>query len=650
LLQLCLKKDPDERWQSARDLRNEVQWIAETGVAATSGGGRLAGGWNNRLGWIAAAVLAAVLLFGALFDRSGRDAGNVVRLTINPPEKSLIVSDTLGNTVPVQQFAISPDGRTIALVAAVQEGQTTLWLRSLGNLLLRPLSGTEFASYPFWSPDGHWIGFFAEGKLKKIPAGGGPVQVLASSGIARGASWGADGTILFARGNTGIFRVASTGGSVSEVTKLDFSLQEGSHRWPSFLPDGRHFLYGIRSGLPEQQGIYAGSIDGKTKKRLLPHDSSAVYAAPGYLLFLDGDTILAQPFDADRLELSGQPLMVAEQVGHASSGYAAMSVPGSAILGYSGPMMRPGRLTWFDRDGNALGTVAAEGNYIDFRLSPDESRLAASIVNPKFGSVDIWLSDIARGSDLRLTSGDQRGSPDRHSLNASPIWSPDGTRIIYRTVRTGMAEFYRRSASGGGKDEPVLLEKVQREVLAESNVSEPTDWSPDGRNLLYSTSTSNVQLWLLPFSPEGNAGKPFKLIDSAADVMHGNFSPDGRLIAYSSNESGAWEVYAQTFPLSDRIWKISTDGGYQPRWRPDGREIYYLTRNRKLMAVPVNGGPSFGVPKPLFQTQVPSGVNSLNMHYVPTRDGRRFLVNTRVGEPAPNPITVVLNWTAALKK
>jgi serine/threonine protein kinase len=642
LLQLCLKKDPDDRWQSARDLRNELQWIAEAGFAAVSGGGRPHGPWRSHFGWIAAAVLAAALLFLSLLDRSGRDAGKMVRLAINPPEKSVIVSDTLGNTVPVQQFAISPDGRTIALVAAIQEGHTTLWLRSLDDVFLRPLSGTKFASSPFWSPDGHWIGFFAEGKIKKIPAGGGPVQVLASAGIPRGASWGRDGTILFARGNTGIFRVASTGGTVSEVTRLDASLQEGSHRWPSFLPDGRHLLYEIRSGLPEQQGIYAGSIDGKTKKRLLPHESAAVYAAPGYLLYLDGDTVLAQPFDSDRLELSGQPLMVAEQVGRASSGYAAMSVSGSSILAYAAPMMRPGRLTWFDRDGKPLGTVAAEGNFTDFRLSPDQSWVAASVVNPKFGRADIWLTDIARGNSLRLTSG--------YSMNASPTWSPDGTRIIYRTVRKGLAEFYRKSASGGGREEPVLLEKVLREVLTESNVSVPTDWSPDGRHLLYSTSTSNVQLWLLPLSPAGEAGKPFKLIDSPADVMHGNFSPDGRLIAYCSNESGGWEVYAQTFPLSDRKWQVSTDGGYQPRWRADGREIYYLTRDRKLMGVPVNSGPSFGVPKPLFQTQVPTGVNSVNLHYVPSRDGRRFLVNTQIGEPAPTPITVLLNWTAALKK
>ena len=512
----------------------------------------------------------------------------------------------------------------------------------MDDVNLRPLAGTEFASSPFWSPDGHWIGFFAEGKIKKIPAGGGPVQVLASAGVPRGASWGGDGTILFAKGNTGILRLAATDGTVSEVTRLDSSLQEGSHRWPSFLPDGRHFLYVIRSGLPEQQGIYAGSIDGKIKKRLLPLDSAAVYAEPGYLLYLDGDTALAQPFDSGRLELSGQPLMVAEQVGRASSGYSAMSVSGSSILAYSAPMMRPGRLTWFDRDGRLLGTVGPEGNYIDFRLSPDEGRVAATVVNPKFGRTDIWLTDIARGNTSRLTSG--------YSLNASPIWSPDGTRIIYRTVRKGLAEFYRKSADGGGGDEPVLLENMQREVLPESNVSVPTDWSPDGRAILYSTSTSNVQLWLLPISPGGGAGRPFKLIDSPADMMHGNFSPDGRLIAYCSNYSGEWKVYAQTFPPSDRIWKISTQGGYQPRWRADGREIYYLTKERKLMAVPVDAGPSFAVPKPLFQTQVPSGMTSINMHYVPGRDGRRFLVNTQIGEPRPSPITVVLNWSAALKK
>ena len=535
LLQLCLRKDPDDRWQSTRDLKNELQWIAETGVAAVSVVGRTAGRWRRGFGWVTAAVLVAALLSLVLLDRSRRDAGTVVRLSFNPPEKSVIVPNALENTVPVQQFALSPDGRTIALVAAIQEGHTTLWLRSMDDVNLRPLAGTEFASSPFWSPDGHWIGFFAEGKIKKIPAGGGPVQVLASAGVPRGASWGGDGTILFAKGNTGILRLAATDGTVSEVTRLDSSLQEGSHRWPSFLPDGRHFLYVIRSGLPEQQGIYAGSIDGKIKKRLLPLDSAAVYAEPGYLLYLDGDTALAQPFDSGRLELSGQPLMVAEQVGRASSGYSAMSVSGSSILAYSAPMMRPGRLTWFDRDGRLLGTVGPEGNYIDFRLSPDEGRVAATVVNPKFGRTDIWLTDIARGNTSRLTSG--------YSLNASPIWSPDGTRVIYRTVRKGLAEFYRKSADGGGGDEPVLLENMQREVLPESNVSVPTDWSPDGRAILYSTSTSNVQLWLLPISPGGGTGRPFKLIDSPADVMHGNFSPDGRLIAYCSNYSGEWEVY-----------------------------------------------------------------------------------------------------------
>lgn len=641
LLQRCLRKDRDDRWQSARDLKDELEWIASSEAEAAPSVAST-GRWRDRAGWIAAMGVAVVSLFLFLSRSSRNDplAGDVMRLNINPPEGSVAVSG-MQVTVPAPQLALSPDGRAVVFVAAPDESHSILWLRLLNDTTARELPGTENASFPFWSPDSRWIGFVSQGKIRKIPVNGGAVQVLANSGTPRGMSWGPDDTILFASGNTRLFRVASTGGPVTEVTKLDLSRQEGSHRWPYFLPDGRHFLYVIRSSLAEQQGVYVGSLDGKIKKRLLPLDTAAAYASPGYLLYLDGYALLAQAFETERLEVSGQPFVLAERVGHSSVGYSSMSVSGSGMLAYSGPTLRPGRMTWFNREGKPAGTVAQEGDYADFRLSPDENRVAASLVNPKTGDINIWLSDISRGSTSRLTSG---------RLNLGAVWSPDGAKVAYRRSPKGTGEIYQISASGGGKDEPLLPEELQRTVLPEYNTTEPTDWSSDGRHILYSIATSNTQLWLFTLSGAGAVANPVRLIDSPADLMQGNFSPDGRMIAYSSNESGTWEVYAQTFPLSDRRWLVSINGGYEPRWSADGHEIYYLSKDRKLMAVPVVAGSSFGVPKPLFQTQISTGVSPLNMHYVPGRDGRRFLVNTQIGEPAPNPITIVLNWPAALKK
>jgi Tol biopolymer transport system component len=642
LVERCLEKDADERWQDAGDVKRELKWIARGGTAAVPVGARTRNPWPERAAWITGAAGVLIALFSVLRPAPAPATGDVVRLSILPPDKTLFTGPSIA-TVSVPQLAISPDGRAIVFTAAAPGARPTLWLRSLDAVTAQLLPGTEGADSPFWSPDDRWIGYFADGKLKKIPVSGGPSQMIAANvPDNRQASWGPDDTILFSTGTTGILRVSSSGGMVTPVTELDTSRQEGSHRFPQFLPDGRHFLFMVRSSLADQAGAYAGSLDGKTKKLLIHGNTTALYAPSGHVLFLDGDTLMGQAFDVERLELKGQAFVVEGGVGRSSTGSGSYSVSGTGTLAYAGPLSAPGRLTWFDRGGTPSESAGPPGDYTDFRLSPDQTRLAASLVDPKSGFIDIWIMDFTRGGSSPFTFGP--------AVNASPVWAPDAARIIFRATRAGgLTEFYAKSAGGGGTEEPVLSQKAARVSGMQSANVTLSDWSPDGRHLLFSlTTSSDYDLWLLPLAGDP---KPVSFLSAPGDQGHGNFSPDGRLVAYSSNESGRVEVHVQTFPLTDRQWTVSTAGGYEPRWRADGREMYYLSLNQKVMAVAVGPGPSFGAPRELFQVRVAAGgVSWQRMHYVPSRDGRRFLINTPIGEAATIPITVVLNWTAALKK
>ena len=641
LVQKCLRKDADERWQTARDLLDELKWIAEGGTAAAPVAARTRNPWIERGAWITVIVGVLIALLFVLRSASAPAMGDVVRLSILPPDKTVFTGQSTA-TVGGPQLALSPDGRVIVFVAAASGARPTLWLRSLDAVMAQSLPGTEGAESPFWSPDQRWIGYFADGKLQKIPASGGPSQLIAANvPDNRLASWGPDDTILFSTGITGVLRVSSSGGMVTPVTELDRSRQEGSHRFPQFLPDGRHFLFMVRSSLAEQAGAYAAALDGTTKKLLLHGNASALYAPSGHVLFLDGDTLMGQAFDVERLELKGQAFVVEGGVGRSSTGSGSYSVSGTGTLAYAGTLSTPGRLTWFDRGGTPSESAGPPGDYTDFRLSPDQTRLAASLVDPKTGFPDIWIMDLTRGGSAPFTFGP--------AVNASPVWAPDAARIIFRTTRAGgLAEFYGKSAGGGGNEELVLPQTASRAAGILATNTMLWDWSPDGRHLLLSAATSSDNdLWLVPLT--GNP-KPARFLSAPGDQFHGNFSPDGRLVAYSSNESGRFEVHVQTFPLTDRQWIVSTTGGYEPRWRADGREMYYLSSDQKLMAVGVGPGPTFGAPTALFQVRVARGVSLNRTHYVPSRDGRRFLVNTPTGDAAIVPITVVLNWTAALKK
>jgi serine/threonine protein kinase/Tol biopolymer transport system component len=640
----CLRKDPAQRLHDIADGRLQIEEALNqpVGTAAAVSPARSRREWAA---WLAAGLFLGAALFlaarlYAVRPSINSSSADAISFPVFPPDNTAF-SGAGNTTVNVPSFSLAPDGHALVFSAGAPGARPTLWLRSLDHMSARQLPGTEDAQNPTWSPDSRWISFVADGKLKKVQAAGGPVQViLQTSTDFRGSTWAADDTILFGGGRE-ILSVNASGGPTAAVTIIDAAHQEGAHRTPQALPDGHHFLYSIFGRRPDHVGVYAGSLDGRTKKALIPVTTSAIYAPPGYVLFVDGDTLLGQGFDAERLELHGEPFLVAEHVGRDTTFASAVSASRTGTLAYAGTLAQIGRLTWMDRRGHPFSSTGTpEGDYADFRLSPDDTRLAAALFDPKTNVVEMWLMDLARGSHSRVSAGG--------GVTASGLWSPDGTRLTFRTGRNGFIEFYQRSAAGGGDDRTVLsLEAYEASQIPSPNLV-PTDWSPDGRQIIFSVSApaSSSDLWLLPL---GENGRPTKFIASPAQKMHANFSPDGRLVAYTSNESGRFEVYVETVPRSDRKWPVSTNGGYEPRWRADGRELYYLSEDRKLMAVAVGAGPSFAIPKLLFQTHVPAGVSPNRTHYVPSRDGQRFLVNIAVEAPV-SPITVVINWTSGLKK
>ena len=636
LIMRCLRKDSAQRLRDIADGRFQIEEVLNDPGPVT----RVVPPARTYLGW--APWIAATLFLGTTLFFATRSSTSLSRdaisLPVFPPENAEF-SARINTTLNVPSFALSPDGHALVFSAETPGARPMLWLRSLDYVDARQLAGTENAEDPFWSPDSRWIGFFADGTLKKVPAAGGAVQVITQTrNDFRGATWGTRDQILFAGGVEGIVSVNAAGGPITPVTVVDKSLREDTHRNPSFLPDGEHFLYSV-IGNSDQSGVHVGSLDGKTKRLLVHVLTSAVYAPPGYLLFVDGDSLLGQVFAADRLELKGRPVFVATHAGRSTSFLSGVSASLTGTIAYAPPIAQNGQLAWIDRRGNPLGSLGTpEGDYTDFRLSPDETRLAASLGDPKANVVDIRITDLARGSTSRVVS-------EGGAVTAAAVWSPDGNRLIFRSNRTGVIKLYERSAAGGGVDRPVLSRDAE---LPDQPSLVATDWSPDVRQLIASAETFGTgnDLWLVPV---GNEAKPAKFIASPAEEMHGNFSPDGRLVAYTSNESGKFETYVETVPRSDRKWPVSTNGGYEPRWRANGREIYYLSEDRQLMAVPVGAGPSFGIPNPLFQTRVPAGITAYRTHYVASRDGQRFLVNMASDAPASH-ITVVLNWTALLKK
>ncbi len=647
----CLEKKPEPRFHSAHDLGLAIEAVAASSSFTPSAAAVPLSGaeltetkkawWprtrRERLGWLVAgalllASLATLTLTIGYFRRPAAD-DSVVRLQVLPPDRTTF-SVGPAVTASMPQPTLSPDGQLLAFVSVGEDGKQLLWVRPLESVEARVLVGTDGASYPFWSPDSRFIGFFAGGKLKKIDALGKSAQVLSDALQPRGGSWNSDGLILFSpNSDDALFSVSAAGGAPTPVTSLNPSREELGHQWPYFLPDGRHFLYHVRSAKRENGGIFVGSLDSTSTQRLLGADSNAAYAAAGYLVFRREDrALVAQPFDLGSLQLSGEPFSVVEEVRYDwLRQHAAFSVSQNNELTFASS--RPNaELVWFNREGKRLGSVGDPGLYFVPSLSPDEKRLAVTY-DPQTGNTDIWLVDLSRGAYSRFTSDP--------SNDAIPIWSPDGSQIVFRSNRNGPVDLYLKKASSVSREEPLLTSNVQKR---------PTDWSRDGRFIVYESVDPKTKedLWILPMFGDR---QPTPYLQTEFSEQQGRLSPDGRWMAYTSDESGREEVYVQSFPTLGTKYRISTNGGADPRFRGDGKELFFVAADRKLMAVEVKAASTFeaSVPRELFQTRV-SGLSDTRTHYSITADGQRFLVVNTAEDMISSPITVVLNWTAELKR
>jgi serine/threonine protein kinase len=619
LLRRCLQKNRTRRLHDITDARIEIEEAdAEPAAQSVTSPATRS---RERLGWIVAALFAIVTVIAVAVPsfRMLPDAPEM-RLEINIPATSDPFS-----------FAISPDGRRIVFLAA-NDGPSQLWVRTLDSITAQPLAGSSGASYPFWSPDSASVGFFADGKLKRVDIVGDAPQVLANASTGRGGTWNRDGTILFAPSTaTPLLKVDAAGGEPLAITRLETG--QTSHRFPQFLPDGRHFVYFAFGA--SGHGMYAGSLDEAMPTRLANTDAAAVVSPSGFLFFQRQTTLFGQHFDFKRLEPSGNPFPVAEQVDFDPATFAPGFSATSAIVAYrSGSTGATRQLTWLDRSGKRIGTIGGpettDLNHVE--LSPDGKRVAVQrTVN---GNTDVWLLDAARGVSTRFTFD--------AALDVFPVWSPDGNRVAFSSNRKGIYNIYWKLSSGAGTDE-LLLESDQ--------IIGPNDWSSNGRFLLFRSNDPQTgwDLWVLPFFGDK---KPFPFLKTRFDERDGQISPDGKWIAYQSNESGRFEIYAQPFPGPGGKFQISTNGGAQPRWNKNGKEIFYLSLDSKMMATPLTlslDGQSLetGTRAALFPARVAGGgVSAANnkQQYAVSADGQRFLVNIDASDGSTSPIIIIYNW------
>lgn len=622
----CLAKSADERWQSASDLASELKWIAEGGEHTSSAVPLVyTRKSRERLAWLVSFALAVILIADAIWWRNSK-----------PPEQTMYFSAPFA--FPARDVAVAPNGHTVAAVAYQETvRKNALWIYEIGSQEARSISDTGGANFPFWSSDGRSLGFFADGKLKKVEIAGGPVQTLCDAPSGRGGSWNKDGAIIFTptgQLEDSLYRISASGGTPARITKLDTSRGETSHRWPMFLPDGRHFLYmafNVSKQDKDTNAIFVGSLDSKEKIFVTKADANAAYAGPGYLLYYRDKTVFAQRFDLKKFALTEEPVAILKEIQYFPRiGRAVFSAAdnGMVVAQRSGQVSLS-QLVWFDRKGKELGVVGKPEVYANVSLAPTGKSVAVDKTDMGSQNADVWIYDLQRDSTRRMTFDP--------AIDAMPVWSPDASRLVFSSSRQRAFDLYLKNADG-----------AQEEKLIEHNDIDKfaNDWSRDGKHLLY---VRGSDFWFLTFPEQKNN----LFLKAPSTLKNGQFSPDGKWVAYASNESGRWEIFVTSFPEARGKWQISSGGGEQPRWRGDGKELFYVAPDGKLMAAPVKEGATFdaGAPVALFQATPRELIaTSEHMVYDVSRDGQRFLINTQVKNADTQPMSIILNWPAKLNK
>jgi serine/threonine protein kinase/Tol biopolymer transport system component len=637
----CLAKDPDDRWQTARDLSHELKWIGEAGSQA--GAPAVAGrsGGTARIAWVLAAVLLAAfgLLSVAHFTSKGTPSSElVVRSSLLPP------AGTQFNAFDSWLPAVSADGTHIVFPVWDGHGKR-LWLRALNDTGDgKALPGTEDGSFPFWSPDGRSIGFFADEKLKRIDIEGNFVQVLSDSPIPRGGTWSQDGVILFAPSTSrAIYQIPANGGTPKQVTELNAPRGEQSHRWPVFLPDGKHFLFFIRSEQhPEIAGIYAGSLDSNDYHLVVKATMGHAFEAHGTLVYVRDGAVFTQRFDEEKLTTIGEPVALPDRVAFNPENTSVLfSVsPAGVMVYYPATPGGPFALTWYDRNGKR--DPVDSGNFLQtMALSPDGTQVVVSILNSNGMGSDLWNLDLARGTKIRLTSGP--------GIKREPVWQPDGQFVLFFSGFTGSpGQINRIKGDGSGTSEIVLK--------SDDSVDTPRSVCHEGNYLAFTRNPvgavgpalEKATASILPLTGDR---KPFPLIPSQFGNLSPAFSPDCKWVAYVSIETGQREVYVTHFPDASHRYRVSTQGGTLPRWSGDGKELFYAARN-SILAVSVDEKPdsiSLGTPRTIISAANYGAAAPVNF-YDMTANGQRFLMTEANSPKGPVPLTLVTNWDAALKK